>query len=56
VAARFGRKNAQNYNKDKIMLGAGEIVVNSVDADGTQEGFEINLTRMIAENVERADN
>ncbi len=32
-------------------LGAGEIVVNSVDADGTQEGFEINLTRMIAENV-----
>jgi cyclase len=32
-------------------LGAGEIVVNSVDADGTQAGFEINLTRMIAENV-----
>ena len=32
-------------------LGAGEIVVNSVDADGTQEGFEINLTRLIAENV-----
>jgi cyclase len=32
-------------------LGAGEIVVNSVDADGTQRGFEINLTRMIAESV-----
>jgi cyclase len=32
-------------------LGAGEIVVNSIDADGTQKGFEINLTRMIAENV-----
>jgi cyclase len=32
-------------------LGAGEIVVNSVDADGTREGFEINLTRVIAEQV-----
>ncbi|MFH1615861.1 MAG: imidazole glycerol phosphate synthase subunit HisF [Planctomycetota bacterium] len=32
-------------------LGAGEIVVNSVDADGTQQGYEINLTRMIAENL-----
>jgi len=32
-------------------LGAGEIVVNSVDADGTREGYEINLTGMIAENV-----
>ncbi|OHB59230.1 MAG: imidazole glycerol phosphate synthase subunit HisF [Planctomycetes bacterium RBG_13_44_8b] len=32
-------------------LGAGEIVVNSVDADGTQTGFELNLTRMISENV-----
>ena len=29
-------------------LGAGEIVVNSVDADGTREGFELNLTRMIS--------
>ncbi len=32
-------------------LGAGEIVVNSIDADGTKEGYEINLTRTIAENV-----
>lgn len=32
-------------------LGAGEIVVNSVDADGMQKGYEINLTRLIAENV-----
>jgi len=32
-------------------LGVGEIVVNSVDADGTREGYEIRLTRMIAENV-----
>jgi len=28
--------------------GAGELVVNSIDADGTKEGYEINLTRAIA--------
>ena len=32
-------------------LGVGEIVVNSVDADGTRNGFEVALTRLIAENV-----
>jgi imidazole glycerol-phosphate synthase subunit HisF len=32
-------------------LGVGEIVVNSVDADGTRNGYEIRLTRLIAENV-----
>jgi cyclase len=32
-------------------LGAGEIVVNSIDADGTKAGYEINLTRMIADAV-----
>ena len=30
-------------------MGAGELVVNSIDADGTKNGYEINLTRMIAE-------
>jgi len=32
-------------------LGVGEVVVNSVDADGTREGYELHLTGMIAENV-----
>jgi imidazole glycerol-phosphate synthase subunit HisF len=32
-------------------LGAGELVVNSIDADGTKEGYELKLTRMIAEAV-----
>jgi cyclase len=32
-------------------LGAGEIVVNSVDADGTRDGFELDLTGMIARHV-----
>ncbi|MFW5959588.1 MAG: imidazole glycerol phosphate synthase subunit HisF [Chitinivibrionales bacterium] len=30
-------------------LGAGEIVVNSIDADGTKQGYELTLTRTIAE-------
>jgi cyclase len=29
-------------------LGAGELVVNSIDADGTREGYEIRLTRAVA--------
>lgn len=32
-------------------LGAGELVVNSIDADGTKDGYEITLTRLIAEAV-----
>ena len=32
-------------------LGAGELVINSIDADGTKEGYEIHLTRSIAEAV-----
>jgi len=32
-------------------LGAGELVVNSIDADGTRTGYELDLTRMISEAV-----
>ena len=32
-------------------LGAGELVINSIDADGTKDGYELNLTRMIADAV-----
>src|SRR5262249_46895811 len=32
-------------------LGAGELVVNSIDADGTREGYELTLTRMLSEAV-----
>ncbi len=34
-----------------VELGAGELVVNSIDADGTREGYELRLTRMIADAV-----
>lgn len=32
-------------------LGAGELVVNSIDADGTREGYELNLTAALSEAV-----
>ena len=32
--------------------GVGEICLNSIDADGTKDGYELNLTRLIASNVQ----
>lgn len=32
-------------------LGAGEILLTSMDCDGTKEGYDLELTRMISENV-----
>ncbi len=32
-------------------LGAGELVVNAIDADGTRAGYELELTRMLSEAV-----
>ena len=32
-------------------LGAGEILLTSMDCDGTKAGYDIELTRMVAENV-----
>lgn len=39
------------WAKEGETLGAGEICLNSIDADGVQTGYELNLTRMISENV-----
>ena len=44
IDALWWAKEAQN-------LGAGEICLNSIDADGVQTGYELNLTRLISENV-----
>ena len=33
------------------MLGAGEILLTSMDCDGTKAGYDIELTKTIAENV-----
>ena len=43
--------DALEWAKKAVNLGAGEIVLNSIDADGMRSGYEINLTRMISENV-----
>ncbi|MDR1676848.1 MAG: imidazole glycerol phosphate synthase subunit HisF [Deltaproteobacteria bacterium] len=32
-------------------LGAGEICLNSIDADGTLDGYELNITKLIAQEV-----
>lgn len=32
-------------------LGAGEIVLNSIDADGTKAGFDLEITRRVSESV-----
>jgi cyclase len=47
---RTGR-DALAWAKQGEALGAGELVINSIDADGTREGYEIRLTRMIADAV-----
>ena len=48
----FPGMDAVEWAKRAAGLGAGEIVVNSVNADGTREGFELTLTRLIAEAVD----
>lgn len=44
-------KDALAWAKTGQDLGAGELVINSIDADGTRDGYELNLTRMIADAV-----
>jgi len=35
-----------------VALGAGEILLTSMDRDGTKEGFDVVLTRAISDAVE----
>jgi imidazole glycerol-phosphate synthase subunit HisF len=35
-----------------VELGAGEIVLNSIDADGTKDGYDLKITRAVADAVE----
>ncbi len=50
-----GRKetgiDALEWSKKMESFGAGEILLTSMDRDGTKEGFDIALTRTIADNV-----
>ena len=43
--------DALAWAKRAVSLGAGEIVLNSIDADGVRSGYELPLTRMVAESV-----
>ncbi|MBO7722009.1 MAG: imidazole glycerol phosphate synthase subunit HisF [Kiritimatiellae bacterium] len=44
--------DAVEWAKRAADLGAGEIVVNSVDADGTRGGFQLEITRLVADAVD----
>jgi imidazole glycerol-phosphate synthase subunit HisF len=39
------------YAREVVALGAGEILLTSMDRDGTRQGFDIALTRAIADAV-----
>jgi len=43
--------DAIEWAKRSVELGAGEIVVNSIDADGTKSGYDLELLREISESV-----
>jgi len=43
--------DAIEWAKEAVARGAGEILLTSMDRDGTREGFDLELTRAIAEAV-----
>ncbi|MBD1910695.1 MULTISPECIES: imidazole glycerol phosphate synthase subunit HisF [unclassified Leptolyngbya] len=56
VYVRGGRENtgidALKWAKEVEQRGAGELLVTSMDADGTQAGYDLELTRAIADQVQ----
>jgi cyclase len=55
VFSHGGRKptgmDTTEWARQVVALGAGEIVLNSIDADGTKEGFDLVITRRVSEAV-----
>ena len=55
VFAKGGRENtgmeAISWIKKCVELGAGEVVVNSIDTDGVKGGFDIELLKLVVEAV-----
>ncbi len=43
--------DAVAYAREVVGLGAGEILLTSMDRDGTRQGFDLPLTRAIADSV-----
>lgn len=56
VYVRGGRENtgldAVKWAEEVAKRGAGELLITSMDTDGTQAGYDLELTRTIAETVE----
>ncbi len=48
---RTANRDAIEWAVQAVELGAGEIVVNSIDADGTRAGYDLELLRAISEAV-----
>lgn len=44
-------REAVAWAQEAVRLGAGEIVLNSIDADGTKKGFDLAITRRMSESV-----
>jgi cyclase len=55
VTTYGGRKptgiNAIEWAKRAVELGAGEFLVTSMDKDGTKDGYDLDLTRIMSDNV-----
>jgi cyclase len=47
----FTGLDALRWAKEAERLGAGEICLNSIDADGTLDGYELDLTALISSHV-----
>jgi len=43
--------DAVEYAKEVVALGAGEILLTSMDRDGTRAGYDIPLTRAVADSI-----
>ncbi|WP_319780339.1 imidazole glycerol phosphate synthase subunit HisF [Maridesulfovibrio sp.] len=56
IVINGGRKymgiDALEWAKTGESLGAGEICLNSIDADGVKTGYDLELTRLVAESVQ----
>ena len=46
------RRSAVDWAREAVERGAGEILLTSIDADGTRTGYDVSLTRAVAEEVE----
>ncbi len=42
---------ARDWAQKAVELGAGEIVLNSIDSDGMKSGFDLEINRLISESV-----